>query len=680
MSRNTLLSHGDYSRATLLLQQAVLLQDGSTSADLSIRIRYYLGIAMWACGNSPSAMDHLNKAAKIAEKSCQDKLCARGFQIDDAHLMGTLVDLFSLLVMCYSALLCVLSSAGHTEEALAVAEKSNSYMELFLRNAKFHRQDAFVGVSQMLDYCRQQNTVLLYFTISASRLFAWMLTPDGKIFSPEKVALSNTSDTSDTSSAFQQAILSLWKSLGIDSSDSDLNNQDNDIDLVEKVDAPSPERHRLSFTEMVQNQHAFQWRTDHLSTGKGCLLPSDSSQTLQSGKNPHSILYDLLISKFDDQLEKYLSSENPCSLLIVASGDLLLVPFCMLRKKSTDSFLSQRFSPVLLSSFYQLSSSTAPSKSSAICNRALVVGNPLLPKSLFREGWSMSQASEDEANLIAGMLRVEPLTGKSATRASVLEKLEANEVVHFSCRISRNKDKFGIVLSCDNQDFQDDSPLDMEDGTPVFAVDALSDTSRSPALLEDQLLTIEDILLLDLTATKLVVLGSPHLSLAGSSENHVGHLASDLSLLCKAFSLAGCRSLLASIWPVPETAAKLVMQTFYAKLLQGFASTEALSCATTTLRTSQQFEHPSYWAGFLLAGPDLRLASKDLSTIHALISVLQGSASKAVGALKMVKYLIHKSIQRSTAHDHPGTVPMYTSQVSSLFGCTCHRLTLKGWV
>jgi CHAT domain-containing protein len=82
-----------------------------------------------------------------------------------------------------------------------------------------------------------------------------------------------------------------------------------------------------------------------------------------------------------------------------------------------------------------------------------------------------------------------------------------------------------------------------------------------PALSEF-LLTAADILNLRLCA-RLVVVSSVH------TRDHHGVAHSDGVVgLTRALLAAGAQSVLVSLWPVPDTAVKIFMRTFYSSLLQ----------------------------------------------------------------------------------------------------------------
>ena len=69
----------------------------------------------------------------------------------------------------------------------------------------------------------------------------------------------------------------------------------------------------------------------------------------------------------------------------------------------------------------------------------------------------------------------------------------------------------------------------------------------------------------------------------------------------RAFQYAGARSVLMSLWSVAEDSTILLTDKFFAYLKQGKDKLEALRLARADVRAAG-YEHPFYWAPFILVG------------------------------------------------------------------------------
>jgi CHAT domain-containing protein len=72
--------------------------------------------------------------------------------------------------------------------------------------------------------------------------------------------------------------------------------------------------------------------------------------------------------------------------------------------------------------------------------------------------------------------------------------------------------------------------------------------------------------------------------------------------LARAFQYAGARSVVASLWDIPDRSTALLMQRFYAGLARGLDKDEALRRAQLALLRRPETSHPFYWAAHQLIG------------------------------------------------------------------------------
>ena len=111
---------------------------------------------------------------------------------------------------------------------------------------------------------------------------------------------------------------------------------------------------------------------------------------------------------------------------------------------------------------------------------------------------------------------------------------------------------------------------------------------------EDGIVTTADVGALDLLDTELVVLSA--------CETALGDLVVGEGVmgLRRAFVVAGARTLVMSLWKVPDDQTALLMTHFYTGLIAGMDRAEALRSAQQQVRAS--YPAPFYWAAFICQG------------------------------------------------------------------------------
>jgi CHAT domain-containing protein len=124
-----------------------------------------------------------------------------------------------------------------------------------------------------------------------------------------------------------------------------------------------------------------------------------------------------------------------------------------------------------------------------------------------------------------------------------------------------------------------------------------------PEEAEDGLLTAEDVTGLDLLATELVVLSACD---TGLGQIHVGEGVFGLR---RAFVLAGARTLVMSLWKVPDDQTRELMEDFYGRLLAGEGRAQALRQAQLAMKA--KYPDPFYWGAFICQGDPSPLGNVD---------------------------------------------------------------------
>lgn len=141
-------------------------------------------------------------------------------------------------------------------------------------------------------------------------------------------------------------------------------------------------------------------------------------------------------------------------------------------------------------------------------------------------------------------------------------------------------------------------PLIAADGAMISSALALAGANTwirggsLPAEAEDGILTADDVATLNLIGTELVVLSA--------CRSGVGAVVFGEGIfgLRRAFLVAGARTLIMSLWQIPDAETKELMVLFYLALRDGKTKPEALRHAKLTMRK----KHPFYWGSFICEG------------------------------------------------------------------------------
>lgn len=110
--------------------------------------------------------------------------------------------------------------------------------------------------------------------------------------------------------------------------------------------------------------------------------------------------------------------------------------------------------------------------------------------------------------------------------------------------------------------------------------------------IEDGILTSEEISTLDLNNTELVVLSACETGLGDETDGE------GIMGLQRAFKLAGVKTIIMSLWKVPDSETSLLMQNFYKNWLNGMDKHKAFLKAQNQIKESNP--NPYYWAGFII--------------------------------------------------------------------------------
>nr|XP_019548082.2 tetratricopeptide repeat protein 28 isoform X1 [Aedes albopictus] len=675
------------TQAVSFLRQGLSIVQSLNKLEDEAKIRYRLGLSLLASGDEDNSRQQMESAAQILESIRSDQVTPEAR-----------TNLYDLQTSCYQTLQRILVNMGRNEEALVAAERCRSRMgadsNQSAENSLNNRKTLLTCSEYIFDTVNKSKTNIIYYSLAGSELYAWFLSPQKRIvrFHVAKIdeqtlqmkkKPAGGENGNGCESLLDQYINFVRDSLGVNSG-SVLQEGDgsgwksSNENLIDDF-----ANERAGFLRMVNRNHLLNSSNYSLSSlfslgsvGGSVASLQGSTRSIGSlqgstrsrrsnmlppwqGPSCLHVLYNLLLAPFEDLLPDISTTSRigRRELILVLEKELYLVPFAILRSgDESGEYLSERCSLLTVPSLHTLrqKSRTKTREPAEGLNSALVVGGPKIPSSLSDTwGWSESPASLQEAAMVSDMLNTKPLVSCSATKETIVSELTSAECVHFAANVSW---KLGAVIlspgevldSQSQKRFYPNSSGEIENDEDNAD---LSSTNMEIPPLSDFILSAADLLAMKLSA-KLVVLSSYH-SVEPITGIGVANLAGS-------WLFAGTGAVLVSLWPVPETAAKILLRAFYSALLQGTRAAKALAEAMQTVQHTKHFAHPANWAGFILIGGNVRLSNK-VALIGQALCELMRTPDKCRDALRVCLHLVEKSLQRI----HRGQKnAMYTTQKS----------------
>ncbi|MCV3214532.1 CHAT domain-containing tetratricopeptide repeat protein [Plectonema radiosum NIES-515] len=307
--------------------------------------------------------------------------------------------------------------------------------------------------------------------------------------------------------------------------------------------------------------------------GRG--IPTNASIDAAPQVSKLKQLHKLLI----EPIAKLLPTDPNQRVIFIPQNELFLVPFPAL-KDQNDKYLIEKHT-ILTAPAIQVLQLTREKRerlgggtfASLQGKDALVVGNPTMPSIITKSGEKPQQlatlpGAEAEAIEVAKLLKTKAMTGKVATKASILQQMKKARVIHLATH--------GLL-----DDFK---------GLGVPGAIALAPDNTGQ--INDGLLTADEILNLNLNAVLVI------LSACDTGE---GRITGDGVVgLSRSLISAGASSVIVSLWAVSDDSTEFLMTRFYENLRQN--PDQAVALRNAMLTTMKQYSRPLDWAAFTLIG------------------------------------------------------------------------------
>ena len=275
-------------------------------------------------------------------------------------------------------------------------------------------------------------------------------------------------------------------------------------------------------------------------------------------------------------------------LIIVPEGWLFFAPYSSLIDDH-GFYLSESYSTQITPSLQTLRASMKKPQNLNL-GIALFVGNPTvgvvsLDGKVFTPP-DLPMAAE-EVRRVAKLFQATPILGRKAKKQVLLEILDKASIIHIA---AHGEPTSGEILL---------APPNHSQGSSI----------SSPSSPESFLLTRQDVINISVKA-RLVVLCCCHTRQGKvSSEGVIG--------ITRVFLKAGARSVLSTLWPINDSAAKEFMEKFYEELCQETSVCEALKRTKNVFQKHEKEHYQSFeiWAPFTIYGEDVKFKKDEIEKI-----------------------------------------------------------------
>ena len=514
------LSLDDYPQAKTNLEQGLTIARQSGDRLLEAETLHNLGYAQWKLNQLTEAETSFRQAIALREQMREG--------LSDLDR----VSLFDTQLQSYPLLRRVLIAQNKYESALEVAEaeRARAFIELLAARLSsptasskaLQQQTAPPNIQQIKQIARQQNATLVEYSFVADENFVaqgklhgeykqihvWVVKPTGEVI-------------------FQTIELTPAQANLIKKTGNWANDWQNRATSIEEDEL------RTSFTDLHRALHPI------LIEPIAADLPTSAESPVIF--IPQRELFQISFPALQDSDGKYLIEKH--SILTVPAIQVLQFTYQQRQKLANNTN-----------------------------NKAIVVGNPVMPSAIVVEGKPKVvldlislPGAEQEAIDIAQTLNTQAIIGQTATETAIKNQISSARIIHFATH--------GLL-----DDFTDS-------GIPGAI-------ALAPGEGNDGVLTSSEILNLKINAELVVI---------SACDTGRGLLTRDGVVgLSRSLLASGTPSVLIALWEIYDDSTAILMEKFYNQLAQNPNKAQALRLAI--LKTKQQFPHPINWGGFTLIG------------------------------------------------------------------------------
>ena len=600
-----------------------------------IKAFYRLGLILYFEKKIEASSKYFQKVIDIIE------------QTNEPSTNSFKADVIQFIIASYQMLQKLLIVQQKTLEALFVAEKANSIsLEMLLRDTGVKAHVKIPLFEKFSQRVHDVGTNVCFYSIVVGQLYCWLLQSNAGVvqFKKHRIIEKYTDanlpsldlddlvlySLKDAQTKLDQFVQDLRQSLDVEKHERQLSKLTPSFAAnIEIVDRRQSRKSRIG-RPVVMSSHF-----DNSATAPTYQFsykrPEKATFEHRANKNlnwhldaPLEDLYKLLISQADNYFEQIQEEDKPrqnvIDLTFVVPRELSLIPFTLLKGEKYEKFLHERYNISYSPTLFWLLDNRIDNIENVECNEA---------EDIFVFG-GCEDCSTDEATQISRIFGSSAVVGNNTLKDDIITRLSSSIVCHLSTDVAWQTPSFVFPFKDIAKEFTqtDCSDPDIEDLDP--------DNHRvgSPGL-SDIFLNVKDISELQFKANLLTFGIAP-------SGGYSDPICPDgLHLLVTSLLMTGCKTLLTSLWTIPQNARKYFLSNFYQLYNKGIPAYEACNETVRMMQKSDEFNHPSNWSGFIVYGQNSRLYRKSQSFIHTLHEFLDNPNRDSI---KVVLHLVSENI------------------------------------
>ena len=514
---------GKYAKAKEYYDKGLAISRKIGDVETEFKCYVYLSWTMILQGNLEEASSNLF----VSIEKCEH---LRHFLKDNDQFKISFSDVHAFPYRMLSSLFCV---TGKPYQALYVIELGRARALADLMSAQYFvgrrisvNPQSWVGIEKVME--KERSCTCLYISYFSQDVFLWILKADKTVLF-RQINVNEHSVTGE----FVQNLDDFWKK--------------NAFRKFHFLPQKHCEDRSLLSLNTAHSKHQFQ--KERKSREKGANQDPETSLALH---------YKLVIAPVADLLDQP-------EIIIVPDRSLYKVPFAAL-KDGRGKYLSETYRIRIIPSLTTLKLIHEIPKEDCTETLALIVGDPDVS---YVSVVPQLPCAREEAELIGGLLGVQPLLGHQATKLAVLDGMHSASLIHFAAHGDAESGEIALA--------------------PVRPVNKILHR-------EDFSLTMSDVAQVNMRA-KLVVLSCCH---SGCGEIRPEGVVG----IARAFLGSGARSVLVALWAIEDKATKQLMSRFYEHLVCGESASESLHHAMRWMG-GNSFSDVRQWAPFMLIGDNV---------------------------------------------------------------------------